>query len=296
MCRQPRREDNPLRCQIAFDSKICASWKSMIPLGYAADESRNGERQPSKSNEINEGGAQVLDAPDSNLPPVLPSYAPTAKSPCPATSPSSFGSKLRLSLNRFAFIDSSASVPTATAQRGPTSSDEKPKGSRRRKPLLSAINASEAALSRLTGCVCCQTKWTVKKTAAQKLNHMDACSKKRSYSPETMSFLIKKELNTAEKAAMEGAEINTHLQSILQDARSKKKRRNDGPTVQQFTHQTRETILKRARTILGPSVNLDESDAFLDLPVSTQAVVPCQSVTSTGVAAWDMSFRPSTLR
>lgn len=111
-----------------------------------------------------------------------------------------------------------------------------------------------------------------------------------------MFFLIKKELNVAEKAAVDGAGTNTHLQSILQNVGPRKRQGNNGPTLQQYTSQTREIILKRARMILGPTMNLDESDAFLDHPVSTQAVVPCHPMAPTGVVALDVSFRPSTLR
>lgn len=221
----------------------------------------------------------------------------TTKSSSPPVSPSGSGPKLRLSLDRFAFSDSSANAPAVAVQKEPAPSDEKPKCLRRRRPHYSIVKGvSRASVSRLARCVCCETRWTVKKTAAQKLSHMDACSRRCSYSPETMTFLIKKELNVTKEAAVDDAEADTHLQSIVQNAGSKKRRRTKGPTVQQYTSQTREIILKRARRILGPTMDHEENDAFLDLPVSTQAVVPQHSMVSTDVVALDVSFRPSKLR
>lgn len=245
-----------------------------------------------------------------------PLYAVLDKSPSLTESPSDPGSRLRLSLDRFAFTSSSAkitsrSVSTAAIQtKAAPSGDvaDKSKTSRsRQKARLSAINVSESAISQLERCICCETRWTVRKTVPQKLNHIEACSKKRSYSSETVSILIRKELNIAGEAIVESATTKTHLGSIVQDVLTKGKQKKVGSTVRQYTHETREIMLRRARAILGPVVGLDsEGKTSLDLQVSTQAIQATSlrnQPTTTGAVTLGMSplsptwsFRPSRLR
>lgn len=184
------------------------------------------------------------------------------------------------SLSKYAF---QAPPPRTKSRSGPITNVQKllPQGGEltrasilrnQKRARLSAIGASETAISRLGRCVCCEERWKVKKTFREKLSHIEECAKQHACAPETVSILIKKELT---KAANPGTDTSvsqkTHLENVVQDALPKRKGRSKESTLQEFGSQTRADVTKRLRALLGPPVRLDaqERDFF---PASTQAL------------------------
>ncbi|KAF9451645.1 hypothetical protein P691DRAFT_772947 [Macrolepiota fuliginosa MF-IS2] len=230
----------------------------------------------------------------------------------PTRSPSSTVPRRRgLSFSQFAFQSTStrstsrsvSAVATQTRSLSSSSSAEKTKTSRdRRKTHLGEINISTSAMSRLEKCVCCDARWTTRKTVSQKLSHIRTCSRKKSYSSETVSILVRKELKITVESRTEKTETisNTHLEDVVQDSLPRKKRRQErgGSTVQEYSGAKRENILKRARAILGSPLNLDENrSGVLDFPVSTQAVRPFEfRTTDIEPSSPTQSFLPSKLQ
>lgn len=212
-----------------------------------------------------------------------------------------FQSELPKTASRFistAVAQKRARPPGGAAGRRTTARD-------RKKALLADISVSESAVSRLQKCVCCDARWTTRKTVAQKLIHIQSCSKKRCYTSEAVSILIGKELNTVAETKIEEtpATSNTHMEDVVKDSLPRKKGKKKGSTVQVYNSETRETILKRARAILGPAVNIDEDQEGLDFPVSTQALRSSSNpartletgISSTAPSSPTWSFLPSKL-
>lgn len=212
------------------------------------------------------------------------------------------------SLNHFAFQPKptkmvSRFMSTATSQKVQRPSDsttEKGKTAYSwKKARLVEINVSESNLSRLETCVCCQRRWTTRKTTTQKLKHIQVCSRKHAHTSETVSILIRKELKlpTETRVGELPAALNTHLEDVVQEALPKKKgrRKEVGSTVCEYNSETRKAMLQRARAILGPAVNLDEIGGMPAFAASTQAVqLPRRALASgNGVSTSDPPLSPT---
>ncbi|OSX60433.1 hypothetical protein POSPLADRAFT_1047872 [Postia placenta MAD-698-R-SB12] len=115
---------------------------------------------------------------------------------------------------------------------------------------------SDADMTRLRTCVGCECAWTTRKTVAQKLKHIRTCAKKRALTNETITILIRKELDKAPPTTIrEEPQIpETLLEDVMQDtgAKRKGKRKQVASTVQTLA-ETRGGILGRAREMLGNS-------------------------------------------
>lgn len=143
----------------------------------------------------------------------------------------------------------------------------------------------DAGLAKLLKCVSCDIRWTARKTAAQKMMHVQSCAKKNALTDETVRVLIRKEIDNAApedvgtkgkgKAKIspgllsEALPLKTFFDDVVQEATPKKrgKRREIIETVKNIA-ETRTDILGRAQDILGPTRSA-ESDA--DLVIGTQA-------------------------
>jgi len=195
-----------------------------------------------------------------------------------------------MSLARFSYSNASSSsklIPPhpAIARKGPGEAV----------PLLKRKSAhrfpsdfSDADLAKLGKCVSCDLRWTARKTAHQKMIHIQACAKKHSFTDETVRILIRKEIDllTPNKAGCISTESNTYMEDIVAHAAPRKKgRRQKAAETVQTIEVTRSTILNRAQAVLGPS--------FPDAPPCTQSVGP--SSINPIIALSTQTFGPSVL-
>jgi len=124
---------------------------------------------------------------------------------------------------------------------------------------------SDAELAKLTKCVSCNAQWTTRKTAAQKIKHVQSCAKRLSFTDETIRLLIRKEINSvvgnadkvSDKDKLEASlprarsSAKTFYEHVVTDAAPRKKGRRVevGESVRSVT-TTRSAILNRARVVL----------------------------------------------
>ena len=115
----------------------------------------------------------------------------------------------------------------------------------------------------LLGCVSCEVRWTIKKSAAHKLSHITTCARKNGINPSTLQRLVERELlklqhaktnDKKTKPCSDSADAvsQTYMESVVADAQPKKKqRRTDTAGTLQPVSQTRAAILDRAKALLG---------------------------------------------
>ncbi|KAI0774336.1 hypothetical protein C8Q74DRAFT_827954 [Fomes fomentarius] len=157
-----------------------------------------------------------------------------------------------------------------------------------------ATGFTDAALSQLRKCVSCEQAWTVRKTVAHKLKHIQTCAKKNKLSGATLQTLLRKELDSLPPVASTSKApagpspappaTETLLENVLKDAQRKKTGRR--PQVLQTVKsisETRDNILDRARVLLEDTCDTvcskNETTAIqrplpppdLDIPPTTQA-------------------------
>ncbi|RDB22532.1 hypothetical protein Hypma_010039 [Hypsizygus marmoreus] len=189
-----------------------------------------------------------------------------------------------INLARFAYSGTSNAVyakPTLSRQGSNISSENEPRvAAKKRLGHRFSSDFSDAELAKLTKCVSCDIRWTARKTAPQKMMHVQSCAKKNSFNDETIRILIRKELDNttvtstngkgkakATAGSTEPTGSQTYLEAIVADAAPKKKGRRleASETVKNIT-LTRDAILDKARTVLGPT---RPADTFV---VHTQSV------------------------
>ncbi|KAL0949398.1 hypothetical protein HGRIS_009460 [Hohenbuehelia grisea] len=147
-----------------------------------------------------------------------------------------------------------------------------------------ASRVSDAQLAKLLKCVSCDTKWTARKSAAQKASHVQSCAKKRGFSEDTVCVLIERELakaaaeetepaapkNKGKGKAVEAApKPVTFFEELVNEAGVQRKK--PGPkrakvsvTVQSVV-ETRDDILKKARAAFGAQAKGTESIGIHDI-------------------------------
>ncbi|KAH0839915.1 hypothetical protein J3R83DRAFT_867 [Lanmaoa asiatica] len=119
----------------------------------------------------------------------------------------------------------------------------------------------DSQLTRLSKCIGCGLQWTSRKSAKQKRTHIEQCAKKNALTKDTIRILIEKEIailsptqNTA-SSRLPANDLNenaTLMDSVIPPGPLKKiKRQQVVPTIRSLP-ETRESILDRARDILGP--------------------------------------------
>ena len=121
----------------------------------------------------------------------------------------------------------------------------------------------------LLGCVSCEVRWTVKKSAAHKWSHITTCARKKGINPSTLQRLIEKELlkiqhvktndkKMADRSDSADAVSQTYVESVVAEAQPRRKqRRTETAGTLQPVGQTRTAILDRAKALLGEAVPCD---------------------------------------
>ena len=126
---------------------------------------------------------------------------------------------------------------------------------------------SDAELAKLTKCVSCNAQWTTRKTAAQKIKHVQSCAKKLSFTNATIRLLIRKEIdsvvavadNVSDKKGKGKVSVphpqspapKTFYEHVVTDTSPRKKgRRVEVSESVRSVTTTRNAILDRARVVL----------------------------------------------
>jgi hypothetical protein len=183
----------------------------------------------------------------------------------------------KVDFRRFAFINSRSSTsdssrPGPSRKRSRAGTEPSINPPPKRKAVTQhqfSAEFSDAQLAKLTKCVCCNVPWTTRKTAAQKIKHVQSCAKKHSFNDETICFLIRKETEcliedvgkrTNKKGKGKASTLpeqstipKTVYEQVLTDAAPRKKgRRGEAGETIQSINTTRNAILDRARAVLDP--------------------------------------------
>ncbi|KAI0650677.1 hypothetical protein C8Q79DRAFT_1006915 [Trametes meyenii] len=175
-----------------------------------------------------------------------------------------------LKLGRFAYAIPNPLRRTASKTPSPTESGLAPPEGRaasKPKPVASHRFGNEfpdVQLARILKCVSCDLAWTTRKTVPQKMKHIQTCAKKNGLSDDTIRILLRKELDSLPPVASSSKSKSatpappstpvpeTLLEEVLKDVNKKKPGRR--PQVLQTVKsvaETRETILDKARSLLG---------------------------------------------
>ena len=145
------------------------------------------------------------------------------------------------------------------------------------KPALDS-DVTKHDVGPLLGCVSCEVRWTVKKSAAHKWSHITTCARKKGINSSTLQCLIEKELlkiqhtktndkKTADRSDSADAVSQTYMESVVAEAQPRRKqRRTETAGTLQPVGQTRTAILDRAKALLGEAVPCDAPE-----PERTQA-------------------------
>lgn len=125
---------------------------------------------------------------------------------------------------------------------------------------------SDAEVSALSKCVCCGLRWTTKKTVKQKSAHMETCSRRHAISPDTLLSLINKEASVSSLHAKPSNERQicsgvpnessaTLMGAIVSVDSGKRNRRKQVISTVRTLPETRESILDKAKDLLGQLVD-----------------------------------------
>ncbi|GBE79527.1 hypothetical protein SCP_0207270 [Sparassis crispa] len=175
----------------------------------------------------------------------------------------------RMNIAQFAYTinDVRRTTSIASSSRSVSFIDTERCAPAKKVPRLAAHSLSDAFpasdLARLLKCVCCDLSWTARKTAPQKMKHIQLCAKKNALTHETVIILIRKELevapppgtaqtNSKSACSKEQDNARTLLEDVLvADGAKKKKRRVQVVGTVQSLQDTRGQILDRARRLIG---------------------------------------------
>jgi hypothetical protein len=158
---------------------------------------------------------------------------------------------------------------TGSSEPAPTA----PKMRTRRPALYPCFSAfTDNQLARLSRCVSCELKWTVRKTVVEKVKHIAACAKKHHLVDETLSSLLEQETRkkpedpqsstkkSRNKVLQDDEEAPKTLFDRVQEVDERKRGRRpavsatvQGPAVM------RNAILDRARTVLKDDSMVDNN-------------------------------------
>ncbi|KAJ3893987.1 hypothetical protein GG344DRAFT_74477 [Lentinula edodes] len=117
------------------------------------------------------------------------------------------------------------------------------------------------SISRLLMCVCCNLKWTTRKSVSQKLTHFKTCAKKHGVQDDTLVELIRKGLIDSPAVQPKGkgtsivvddASPKTFFDEVMHDAAPKKRtRRQEVKSTVKDIAEMRNAILLKARAIVA---------------------------------------------
>ncbi|EPT02715.1 hypothetical protein FOMPIDRAFT_89403 [Fomitopsis schrenkii] len=258
--------------------------------GGIPDEGRRDNQEPKVLDEdiieISEGttddpsmpSAHVLlatrpQSPEYVEPPIDIPQPISARSSSSRTSPDASDSEdepragLNLKLKSFAYAGSTSgrsrnpsSANTASRSGSVISAASVPKRTRAQSKAKASFadEFSDADLARLLKCVSCDLTWTTRKSAAQKVKHIQTCAKKRALTDSTVAFLLRSELAVApplpEKkgsAEEKAKEPGTLLETWTDGTNKKRTKRGTAPETVRSLADTRGQILDRARALLS---------------------------------------------
>ncbi|PCH41238.1 hypothetical protein WOLCODRAFT_162921 [Wolfiporia cocos MD-104 SS10] len=147
-------------------------------------------------------------------------------------------------------------------------------------PYPFAAEFSNADLARLRTCVGCERTWTTRKTGIEKLKHIKTCARKKALTEDTVTFLIRKELEATPVIDKQDvpAQSKTLLGEVVQDGTRRKGKRKEVVATVKTIAENRENILNRAQTLLNEEYprhrmkdSLQNEDDDVPLPPPTQA-------------------------
>ncbi|VDC06311.1 unnamed protein product [Peniophora sp. CBMAI 1063] len=152
------------------------------------------------------------------------------------------------------------SLTTSTTSEAPK---DKPLAKRGRPAKADVLgDLSDRQLAGLLKCVCCDIKWTTRKSSAQKASHISSCARKHDMTALTVQGLVRKEIDNAPPAVSKSArtakdtpllssQVPTHLEDIVNRAEPKKRgRRPAASATVQAPSAAHSDILDRARAVL----------------------------------------------
>ncbi|KAJ3559179.1 hypothetical protein NM688_g493 [Phlebia brevispora] len=189
-------------------------------------------------------------------------YVPSRPSRTPSVSrlPSRSVSTSSVGPSRSASVLSiSPEVVSGTAIAEPMKQPAK-RGRKPRTPSQAFASVSERDMVQLLRCVACNLAWTTRKTAAQKVKHIQSCAHKAGLTDETVGMLIKEELEKTPavkpvknkgKSKAKEEEPMTLLAEKINDETGKRKRRAPVEGTVREIAEIREDILERARQLLN---------------------------------------------
>ncbi|KAJ3869474.1 hypothetical protein EV359DRAFT_76733 [Lentinula novae-zelandiae] len=117
------------------------------------------------------------------------------------------------------------------------------------------------SISRLLMCVCCNLKWTTRKSVSQKLTHFKTCAKKHGVQDDTLVGLIREGVINSPAVQPKGkgtsivvddASPKTFFDEVMHDAAPKKRtRRQEVKSTVKDIEEMRNAILLKARAIVA---------------------------------------------
>ncbi|KAK0468176.1 uncharacterized protein EV420DRAFT_450704 [Desarmillaria tabescens] len=126
---------------------------------------------------------------------------------------------------------------------------------------------TDAQLGSLLKCVCCNISWTTRKSAAQKMKHVQSCAKKNHFTDSAVRERIRQALESTDledvptkgKGKAKGQDPSvpeTYFHDIVHDAGPRKRtKRVDVPGTVKTLVDTRDAILQKAEAIIGQSAS-----------------------------------------
>ncbi|KAG6833897.1 hypothetical protein H0H87_007908 [Tephrocybe sp. NHM501043] len=220
---------------------------------------------------------------DNQRPPAFPSTNITSsattslgKIPTPSAPDNALSDKTRsdeendepgISLARFAYPGTAPTARPALSRQLSTASSSTgikvPSTKKSTNKFATAHQFSDSEIGRVLKCVSCDIRWTARKTAAQKMLHIQSCARKTHLTAETVQVLLRKEIDSYKADTLphkgKGNEVapdpQTFLEDVVAEAAPRKKPRKKGDLETQETvrtvFQTRDIILDRARAVIG---------------------------------------------
>lgn len=173
-----------------------------------------------------------------------------------------------LDLERFAFISTRSSGTSAPSSSINISGHQPtpPIGitsNMVRRVHVSDYSFTDSQLQKLTRCVCCQIPWTTRKSASGKLNHIQKCARKNSFTEEAVRLMIEQDLQALAtkgdpkkgKGKPVASEPATLLEAVVAGTTTKPKGRKRGvPTTVLQVTEAHQAIYSRAKALFEESV------------------------------------------
>ncbi|SJL01808.1 uncharacterized protein ARMOST_05132 [Armillaria ostoyae] len=176
-----------------------------------------------------------------------------------------------LNLARFAFAAKpTRKVSSSTVTSRAESVEALPNHVASKKPLRAdrfAEDFTDAQLGGLLKCVCCNISWTTRKTAAQKMKHVQSCAKKNHFTDSAVRARIRQALENVNpddvapkgKGKAKGQDSSvpeTYFHDVVHDAEPKRRtKRVDVLGTVKTLADTRDAILQKAEAIIGHSAS-----------------------------------------